>query len=150
MQDRINIKLEEYIPLKIIFNREDEAVEYVSYSKGKTSSLEFAFGIKSKLIKRITLLLCKEYSETINKLVVGNFEDRKIIFHSGNVDCSVFKTILYSNGVRIILSDKNNSQYIKMDKVYFGLSDTDDITEICVCDMNVSELEHLKKELELQ
>ena len=43
-----------------------------------------------------------------------------------------------------------SSKYIKMDKVYFGLSDTDDIIEICVCDMSVSELEHLKKELELQ
>ena len=37
-----------------------------------------------------------------------------------------------------------------MDKVYFGLSETDDIIEIGVCDMSVSELEHLKKELELQ
>ena len=34
-----------------------------------------------------------------------------------------------------------------MDKVYFGLSETDDIIEICVCDMSVSELEHLKKEM---
>ena len=77
MQDRINIKLEEYIPLKIIFNKDEEAVEYISYSKDKTSSLEFAVGIKSKLIKRITLLLCKEYSETTNQLVVGNFEEKK-------------------------------------------------------------------------
>ena len=150
MQDIINIKLEEYIPLKIIFNKDEEAVEYISYSKDKTSSWEFTVGIKSKLIKRVTLLLCKEYSETTNKLVVENFEDRKIILHSDDVECSVFKTILYSNGARIILSDKNSSKYIKMDKVYFGLSDTDDIIEICVCDMSVSELEHLKKELELQ
>lgn len=57
---------------------------------------------------------------------------------------------MYSNGTRIILSDKKSSKYIKMDKVYFGLSETDDIIEICVCDMSVSELEHLKKELELQ
>ena len=95
-------------------------------------------------------ILAPEYSETTNKLVVENFEDRKIILHSDDVECSVFKTILYSNGARIILSDKNSSKYIKMDKVYFGLSDTDDIIEICVCDMSVSELEHLKKELELQ
>ena len=120
MQDIINIKLEEYIPLKIIFNKDEEAVEYISYSKDKTSSLEFIVGIKSKLIKRITLLLCKEYSETTNKLVVENFEDRKIIFHSDDVECSIFKTILYSNGARIILSDKNSFQYVKMDKVYFG------------------------------
>ena len=150
MQDKINMKLEEYIPLKIIFNEDEEAVEYISYSKDKTSLLEFTVGIKSKLIKRITLLLCKEYLETTNKIVVEKFEDRKIMLHSDDVECSVFKTILYSNGARIVLSDKDSSQYIKMGKVYFGLSHTDDIIEICVCDMSVSELEHLKKELELQ
>lgn len=150
MQDIINMKLEEYIPLKIILNKDDEAAEYISYSKDKTSSLEFTVGIKSRLLKRITLLLCKEYSETTNKLVVENFEEGKIIFESEDVECSVFKTILYSNGVRIILSDKKSFHYIKMDKMYLGLSDTDDIIEICVCEMSVSELEHLKKELELQ
>lgn len=146
MKNKINIKLEEYIPLKIIFNKDEEAVEYISYSKDKSPSLEFVVGIKSKLIKRITLLLCKEYSETANELVVENFEYRKIIFNSGNIEC----TILYSNGARIILSDKNSFKYIKIDKVYFGLSDTDNITEICVCGMNTFELEHLKNELELQ
>lgn len=150
MQDIINIKLEEYIPLKIIFNKGEEAVEHISYSKGKTSLLEITVGIKSKLVKKITLLLCKEYSEDMNKLVVENFEDREIIFHSDAIECSVFKTILYSNGARIIISDKKSFHYIKMDKVYLGLSDSDDIIEICVCDMKFSELEHLKKELELQ
>ena len=106
MQDIIDMELEEYIPLKIIFNKDKEAVEYISYSKDKTSSLEFTVGIKSKLLKRITLLLCKEYSETTDKLVVENFEDGKIIFHSDDIECPVFKTILYSNGSRIILSDK--------------------------------------------
>ena len=38
MQDIIDMELEEYIPLKIIFNRDEEAVEYISYSKDKTSS----------------------------------------------------------------------------------------------------------------
>lgn len=92
-------------------------------------------------------MLCKEYSETTNKLVIENFEDGKIIFHSDDVECTVFKTILYSNGARIVLSDKKSSHYIKMDKVYFGLSDIDDIIEICVYDMSISELGHLKKEL---
>ena len=29
MQDIIDMELEEYIPLKIIFNRDEEAVEYI-------------------------------------------------------------------------------------------------------------------------
>ena len=32
MQDIIDMELEEYIPLKIIFNKDEEAVEYISYS----------------------------------------------------------------------------------------------------------------------
>lgn len=150
MQSKVNIKLEEYIPLKIILSKDEEAVEYISYSKNKTSSLEVVIGIKSKQIKRITLLLCKEFSETTNELVVENYEDEKIIFNSTNIECNIFKTILYSNGARIIFSDKTSFKYIKMDKVYLGLSDANNITEICVCDMSVSELEHLKTELELQ
>lgn len=150
MQDIIGIKLENYIPLKIVFNKNDEEVEYISYSKGRTSLLELTIGVKSKLIKKITLLLCKDYSETTNRLVVENFKDKKITLHGNDIECSIFKTILYSDGVKIILSNKSSFQYIKMGKVYFGLSDTDDIIEICVCDMSTFELEHLKKELELQ
>lgn len=33
MKDILEMELEEYIPLKIIFNKEEEAVEYISYSK---------------------------------------------------------------------------------------------------------------------
>ena len=57
MQDIIDMELEEYIPLKIIFNKEEEAVEYISYSKDKTSSLEFTVGIKSqnKITKTIPI-----------------------------------------------------------------------------------------------
>lgn len=107
MQDIIDMELEEYIPLKIIFNRDEEAVEYISYSKDKTSSLEFTVGIKSKLLKRITLLLCKEYSENdslVHKLVTGgqegDFEDKlcvsvemakcvaKMYYESGQMDAS--------------------------------------------------------------
>ena len=34
MQDIINMKLEEYIPLKIIFNKDEEMVEYSSDNNG--------------------------------------------------------------------------------------------------------------------
>ncbi len=36
--DIIDMELEEYIPLKIIFNKDEEIVEYISYSKDKTFS----------------------------------------------------------------------------------------------------------------
>ena len=151
MQYKTIIKLEEYIPLKIIFNEKDkEIVEYISYSKDKTSSLELAVGINSKEIKRITLLLCKDYSEYLQNLEVNHSENTKLNINKGNYECSLFKTILYSNGVKIVVSEKKSSKYLKMDKVYLGISDLNEIAEICVCDMSESELAHLKRELELQ
>lgn len=70
--------MDEYIPLKIIFSNDEEAVEYVSFSKNRTSSLEVVIGIKTKKIKRITLLLCKDFSETTNELTVEKYEDEQI------------------------------------------------------------------------
>lgn len=150
MNDVVDIKMEEYIPLKIIFNKDEEVVDNISYSKDNTSVLEFMVGMKNKTIKRITLLLCKEYSETLDKLEITCFDERKIDIHIDDVKCSVFYTILYSDGAKIVLSDQRCSHYIKMDKVFWGLSDTDDIVEICVCNMSDSELEHLKNELAFQ
>lgn len=148
LHNKVNIKLEEYFPLMIIIGENKEIVEYITYSKNKTSLLEFEIGIESKQIKGITLILCKEFSETTNKLVVENYVDEKIIFNRNKIECNVFKTILYCNGARIVLSDKTGFKYVKLDKVYLGLSDINNITEICVCDMSASELEHLKTELE--
>ena len=145
-----SIKLEEYIPLKIIFNEDKEAVEYISYSKNKNYFLEFVVGIKSRLIKRMVLLLSLEYSESENELAIGNYEEKNLKLYGGNIECSDFKTTIYSNGVRILLSNKSSSNYIKMNKVYFGLSVADEITEICVYNMKSEELNHLKRELELQ
>lgn len=51
MQDKINLKLDEYIPLQIMLHKDEEAVEHITYSKDKTSLLEFTVGIKSKLLK---------------------------------------------------------------------------------------------------
>lgn len=150
MKSEVHIKLEEYIPLKIVFSKDEEVTEYISYSKNKTSFLEIVIGTKSRQIKKIILLLCKEFSETMNELVVESYEEEKINFNGNNIECNIFETILYCNGARIIVSDKISTRYVKMDKVYLGLSDIGNITEICVCDMSDYELKHLKTELELQ
>lgn len=148
MQERIIINTEEYIPLKLIINKDEEPVEYINYSKGNTSCLEIALGSTSGFIKRITLLLCKEYSEIEGKLLVDKFQNKEVLIQKNNVECNLFKAVIYSDGVRIVLSDKIIKQYSKMDRVYVGLSNADDVVEICVVDMSDSEISHLKRELQ--
>ena len=71
---KASIKLEEYIPLKVVFDREDESIKILSYSKDKTSLLEIAVGTISGLIKRITLLLSKDYDINDSKLIIDVYE----------------------------------------------------------------------------
>ena len=56
-----SIILEEYIPLKVLIDSQDEPIKYLSYSKDTTSLLEIGVGITSRFVKEITLVLCKEY-----------------------------------------------------------------------------------------
>ena len=146
----MNIELEEYIPLKIVFCENREPINYISYSQDKYSLLEFSVGVNSKHIHKITLLLSKEYFIEEKILELENSEEGEVLMDNVNVQCACFKTILYANGVKIVLSKEKCEKYIKRDRVYVGVSIFNEVTEICVCDMSFLELQHLKNELELQ
>ncbi|MBP5555480.1 MAG: hypothetical protein J6X94_11510 [Lachnospiraceae bacterium] len=146
----IDIQLEEYIPLKIIVGNDFEGYEYIKYYKKDTSVLEVAVGTHNRTINIITLLLCKEYYENEEKLSINDYTESDVIIPSNDVACNVFKAILYSNGVKISLSEKKGFHYYKIDRVYIGLSDSNEIAEICVENMSDIELAHLRYELEMQ
>ena len=151
MQDIIDMELEEYIPLKIIFNKDKEAVEYISYSKDKTSLLEIAVGITSCFISRITLLLSKEYDINNDRLNIDGYEIGDLIINDElKSSCSYFKTHLYEDGIKIVISEEKVFKYIKMDRLYVGLSELNNIVEICLCQLTPDEVKHIKNELDHQ
>jgi len=148
--------LEEYIPLKIIFNEQKEGVKYISYSKGKKSHLEIVIGMQSCFIKKITLLLSEKYNFFQKKLIieeskvtVGNL-DIEIDSLVEKIECSNFFTYLFLNGVKIILSDEKSITFVKIDKVYIGISKSNEIVEICIIGLKEEEIYHIKNELDLQ
>lgn len=147
----ISISLEEYIPIKVLINRKAEPIENLSYFKGKTSLLEITVGVESRLIKRITLLLSKEYDINDNKLDINVYEigDLEVYDRLSN-SCSYFKTHLYNNGIRIVISEKKVLRYVKMDRLYIGLSNVGDIVEVCLCQLSSNEINHIKNELDFQ
>lgn len=71
---KTSIELEEYIPLKVLIERKDEPIKNLLYLKDKTSVLEISVGITSELIKRITLLLSKEYDINNSKLNIDVYD----------------------------------------------------------------------------
>ncbi|MCM1026027.1 MAG: hypothetical protein NC432_06305 [Roseburia sp.] len=148
---KISIGLEEYIPLKVLIDRKDEPIKNISYSKDKNSLLEIAVGATSGFIKRITLLLCKEYDINESKLDIAVYEigDLKVTAKLQNT-CSHFKTYLYEDGVSIEISEEKVFKYIKMDRLYVGLSSLGGIAKICLCQLTSSEMNHIKTELVFQ
>lgn len=148
---KTSISLEEYIPLKVLIDRKDEPIRNLSYSKDKTSLLEIAVGITSGFIKRITLLLSKEYDINDSKLNIDVYEtgDLKVNDELKN-SCSYFKTHLHEDGIRIVISEEKVFKYVKMDRLYVGLSNLGSIVEICLCQLTPNEVNHIKNELDYQ
>jgi len=148
---KISISLEEYIPLKVLIDRKDEPIKNLSYLKDKTSLLEIAVGITSGFIKRITLLLSKEYDICDSKLNIDVYEtgDLKVSDELKNI-CSYFKTFLHEDGVKIAISEEKVIKYVKMDRLYVGLSNLSSIVEICLCQLTPNEVKHIKNELDYQ
>lgn len=146
-----SIILEEYIPLKVLIDSQDEPIKYLSYSKETTSLLEIGVEEASGFIKEITLVLSKDWDIYDRKLSID-------VYQTGNLkvnaelknSCSYFKTYLYENGVRIVISEEKVCKYIKIDRLYIGLSDLGSMVEICLCQLTPDEVAHIKNELNYQ
>lgn len=146
-----SIILEEYIPLKVLIDSQDEPIKYLSYSKETTSLLEIGVEEASGFIKEITLVLSKDWDIYDRKLSID-------VYQTGNLkvnaelknSCSYFKTYLYENGVRIVISEEKVYKYIKIDRLYIGLSDLGSMVEICLCQLTPDEVAHIKNELNYQ
>lgn len=145
------IIFEEYIPLKVLINSNDEPIKYLSYSKDTTSLLEIGIEEASGFIKEITLVLSKEWDINDRKLSIDVYETGNLKVNAElKNSCSYFKTHLYENGVRIVISEEKASSYVRMDSLYVGLSNLGSIVEICLCQLTPDEVAHIKNELDYQ
>ena len=132
-----------------------DTLRYCYYKKGnlleehgKTSFLEITVGVASGLIKRVTLLLSKEYDVNRGKLNTDTYETGDLrVYNELKNSCSHFKTHLYEDGIKIIISEKKVFEYVKIDKLYFGLLNSGGIVEICICQLGPNEVKPIKNEL---
>lgn len=145
---KISIRLEEYIPLKVLVDRKNEPVKNISFFKEKSSLLEISVGSVSGLIKRITLLMSKEYEICKDRLNIDGHEvgNPKIDAELKN-NCMFFKTYVYEDGVKIVVAKEKVFRYAKIDKLFVGLSNLGRIIEICLCQLTPTEVKHICKEL---
>ena len=146
---KTSISLEEYIPFKVLIDRKNEPVKYLSYSKDKTSLLEIAVGITSCFISRITLLLSKEYD--INKVdILTKVKDNELMKEITDImylDISgADKEKLLSDVLKVKQKEK---LYLRRDEIFKRLDQdiSKDEREILQLELNqiILEISKLKK-----
>lgn len=150
---KITLDLQEYIILKIRCGEKEEPIHHIYFSKDVKSLLEVAIGMYSGTIKKITLLLSEEYVFIDEEITMENVhsENANVIFQEyESVECVNFVTYVYTDGLKISISDDKSEIYLKMNKLYLGLSSKNEITEICITQLNKNEIRHIKYELDIQ
>lgn len=153
---KTTILLEEYIPLKIIFNTSTK--EYhpsCEFVKGDSSLLELSFGENSRQLSAITLVICDKY-EILNislpffDTTDGNIcIDEELCDTLTHFETNTFVAEIYSNGAKIRLSDNAPHCFYKNDNVIWGIDENRDICQLIVY-MDSNNVAHLTNELQLQ
>ncbi len=138
---------EDYIPLKICFGEETGLVNYFEFFKGFRSLVEIGVDKAMGCIKEITMVECDNFVEQSSPIPIREGIEGKICIQKVKNECNVFETKIYANGVDIIISSEKSAKYLKFGDVYIGISDSSNLTEICVYGMNELDILHIKREL---
>ena len=115
---------EEYIPFKVVLNRNTEGIRNVGFQMGNKSLLEFAVGDESGIIHRVTLVSCENYAIIDDNLIIGDVEDGDIVVNEPDkVMCEYFTVHLYKNALAILVSNDVLKKKVSLDDIVFGFSE---------------------------
>lgn len=139
---------EEYFPVVVKFSDEEIDNCFVEYSYRDSDMMELIFDSKSHELKQLTLTLCNHYLLTDTKMPMPNSNDGTICTKDGgSIECSYFETVVYKDGVEVKISNISVTRYEKCGQIIFALSDSGDLLQIFITDLNEDEINHVRREL---
>lgn len=143
------IKNTDYIPLQVRTEKECQAAEYINIRKSDHSLLELAFDKSDFSLCRITLLICadfrrleEEYIVPINCLTGDVSADS-----SDEIETDTFYCEIFSNAVKITVSDSPTGACVVSENVVFELSEKGELISLCVLDSSGRASDHCNREL---
>ena len=144
------IVITDYIPLQVRTEQECQATDYLYAKKGDHSLLELSFNKNDSTIHRITLLICKDYKRiNENYQIPSNYESGDVLVESmGEIELSIFRSVIYSNAVKVVVSNEVPDSCISSGNVVWELNGCGDLVSLCVIDPTGITSEHCYKELE--
>lgn len=139
----------EYFPLYLWFDKSVENSEHIGLYYEDTDLLEFSVDSNTKMVRKMVLTLNKHYkimqSETVfpSDCVNGTIA----LLMDQHMNCPVFFTTVYQNGIVISLSENIVDRSYRMDKIIVSTDEDDNIVKIFVTDLTPDEINHTIREL---
>lgn len=139
---------EDYFPVIIEYSSEELNNKFLEFNYTDTDMFEISVNPETYEIKRFSLTLCNHFSFVNAKMMIPKYEEG-ILHISGpaTTECSLFNTIVYEDGLEIIVSSESASIYLKTGQLIFALTDNNELTSVFITDLTANNIDHAKAEL---
>lgn len=155
---KYSYKIDDYIPVIMQchrHNNKDEKSEYLlgecdfsEYHKGNNILEIFSYTDNGELAT-IELVNCTDFSLHNNIMSVPIYEKKgEDIALNKIIDCNNFFTDIYTDGIHVVLSDKNVLYYVKQGLCIIGISNNNEITDIYFTNMSSELIQNAKDIIE--
>jgi hypothetical protein len=139
---------EEYIPATIEYSSEELNNHFIEFNYKDSDMLEMAVNPKSKILKRVSLILCNHYSfENATMPIPDADEGCLYIEDSDTTECDTFITRVYLDGIEIILSNNASAKYYRCGNIIFSMDASDTLVSVHFIKLSPQDINHVKNEL---
>lgn len=109
---------------------------------------ELSVNPETKELKRFTLTLCNHFSIEDKLLSLPIYEAGSLsIAGPDKTEYSTFSVKVFKNRLMIETSHELATKHLKSGHLIFGLSSSDEVTDVYITDLTSDEISHVKSEL---
>ena len=144
-----SVECKEYFPLYLWFDTSIENIEHIGLYHEDTALLEFSVDSNTKEIRKMVLTLNKNYKIMQSETVFPSdcMNGTIALLMDQHINCPVFCTTVYQNGIVITLSENIVNKSYRMDKIIVSADEDGNIVKIFVTDLTPDEINHTIREL---
>ncbi|MCR5663198.1 MAG: hypothetical protein K6G50_13895 [bacterium] len=141
-------KSEDYFPAIVQFSSEELNNRFVEFSYNDTDMFELIGSSKTGIIKQFTLALCNHFEEMDKPLIVPDAKEGTMILNKNDtVQCEKFIVLIYKDGLRIDLSEKEACNLLKCGQLVFAFDESDSLVSLYVTDLSADDISHILQEV---
>jgi hypothetical protein len=139
---------EEYFPAIVQFSSEELNNRFIEFSYQDTDMFELVGNSETGELKQFTFTLCNHFNESDKPLSIPVANEGIMFLGENNtVQCEKFITTIYSDGLRIDLSDKKACKLYKCGQLIFAFDESNSLISLYVTDLSAEDVTHIQREL---